>query len=134
MANLMTLDEMANYLRVTEKTLYRLIKQGRIPATKVGRQWRFDKAAIDDWLIEGSVGAKAKILVIDDEEVIRLLFKEILEELGHQVITAEVAAEAIHLVEREDYDLIFVDLKMPGVDGAEARGDGELVGSRVGYI
>ena len=53
---LMTLQEVAVYLRVTDKTIYRLLKQGSIPATKVGHQWRFDKASIDEWLQRKSVG------------------------------------------------------------------------------
>jgi excisionase family DNA binding protein len=53
MAKLMTVDEVADYLRVTKKTIYRLLKQGKISATKVGNQWRFDKGAIDGWLGRG---------------------------------------------------------------------------------
>ena len=89
MAKLMTVGEVADYLRVTEKTIYRLLERGRIPATKVGRQWRFDTTSIDKWLRQNSVKAQANILVVDDEEVVRLLFKETLGELGHKVITAE---------------------------------------------
>ena len=67
MRELMTLKEVADYLRVTKKTIYRLLEAGKIPATKVGRQWRFNKARIDEWLSERSVGGKASVLVIDDE-------------------------------------------------------------------
>jgi excisionase family DNA binding protein len=118
-AKLMTVEEVADYLRVTEKTIYRLLERGRIPATKVGRQWRFNTASIDKWLQENSAKAKGSILVVDDEEVVRLLFKETLEELGHRVITTETAAEALELVKEQDFDLAFLDLKMPGMDGAE---------------
>ena len=117
MTQLMTLQEVADYLRVTEKTIYRLLKQGRIPATKVGHQWRFDKTAIDEWLQRGSVGAKANILVIDDEESIRSLFKDTLEELGHRVIAAETGFKGLELVKQQDFDLVFLDLKMPGMVG-----------------
>jgi len=119
MVELMTLEEAAAYLRVTKKTIYRLLKQGKIPATKVGHQWRFNKASIDEWLQQKPGGAKANILVIDDEETIRSLFKEILEELGHRVITAETASKGLALVNHQDFDLVFLDLKMPGMDGAE---------------
>ena len=57
MAELMTVQELAYYLRVTKKTIYRLLRRGDIPAIKVGKQWRFDKAAIDEWLQRKSVGA-----------------------------------------------------------------------------
>ena len=119
MAKLMTVGEMADYLRVTEKTIYRLLDRGSIPATKVGRQWRFNTTSIDKWLRQNSVKTSASILVVDDEEVVRSLFKETLEELGHRVITAKTAARALELVKQRDFDLVFLDLKMPGMDGAE---------------
>ncbi len=119
MTELMTSEEVAEYLRVTGRTIYRLLSRGKIPATKVGNQWRFNKVSINEWLQQGSVGARATILVIDDEEVVRLLFKETLEELGHRVITAEIASEGLELVKQWDFDLVFLDLKMPGMDGAE---------------
>ncbi len=119
MAELMTVEEVAGYLRVTAKTVYRLLERGIIPAAKVGHQWRFDKDMIDEWLSRSSVGAKATILVIDDEEMIRLLFKETLEESGHRVILAETGSEGLELVKQRDFDLVFLDLKMPGMDGAE---------------
>jgi excisionase family DNA binding protein len=116
---LVTVEEVADYLRVTEKTIYRLLRRGKIPAIKVGQQWRFDETLIGEWLQRNTVGAEANILVIDDEEVIRLLFKETLEELGHRVITAETGSEGLELVKQRDFDLVFLDLKMPGMDGAE---------------
>jgi len=122
MTELMTVQELADYLRVTGKTIYRLLRRGRIPATKVGRSWRFDKASVDEWLSRNSVGAKATILVIDDEETIRLLFKETLEELGHIVITAETGSEGLELVKQRDFALVFLDLKMPGMLGDELFG------------
>ena len=122
MAELMTVGETADYLRVTEKTIYRLLKQGKIPATKVGRQWRFQKAAIDEWLQQGSASKGANILIIDDEEAIRLLFKATLEELGHRVTVAENGLEGLKLVKQQDFDLVFLDLKMPGMVGDELFG------------
>jgi len=119
MIELMTVQEVADYLRVTEKTIYRLLKRGNIPATKVGHQWRFEKNSIDEWLHQNSVGAGATILVVDDEEVIRQLFKETLEELGHTVILAESGSEGLEQVKQRDFALVFLDLKMPGMDGAE---------------
>ncbi len=119
MAELMTLQEVADYLRVTEKTIYRLLGRGSIPAVKVGRQWRFERMSIDDWLQQSSVGARANILVVDDEAIIRALFRETLKELGYRVLTVGTGAEGLELVKKEDFDLVFLDLKMPGMDGAE---------------
>ncbi len=119
MTELMTLREVAGYLRVTEKTIYRLLERGKIPATKVGRQWRFDRASVDAWLHDESVGGKASILVIDDEEVIRALFEATIRELGHRVVSAGTSSKGLELAKQQDFDLVFLDLKMPGMDGAE---------------
>ena len=48
----MTVRELADYLRVHPTTIYRLLKQKRIPAFKVGSDWRFDRESIDRWRLE----------------------------------------------------------------------------------
>ena len=119
MSELMTVGELAQYLRLTKRTIYRLLRSGSIPSIKVGHNWRFEKEAIDKWLHQNMEGVQARILVIDDDQIIRLLFKETLEELGHIVVTASTGAEGLDYVKRLDFDLIFLDLKMPQMDGAE---------------
>lgn len=47
---IMTLAELANYLKVAEKTVVRMAREGKIPATKVASQWRFMRSLVDDWL------------------------------------------------------------------------------------
>ena len=47
---LMTLDEVAAYLRLSRDTVYRMVQKGKIPASKVGTQWRFRKIEVDQWL------------------------------------------------------------------------------------
>ena len=49
---IMTLDEVAKYLRVHKSTVYRMAREGTIPSTKVANQWRFKKVRIDEWLME----------------------------------------------------------------------------------
>ncbi|MBA7484518.1 Regulator of RpoS [subsurface metagenome] len=122
MAELMTLEEVSQYLRVTRKTVYRLLRRGSIPAARVGHQWRFNKASIDEWLQEKSSGDRASILVVDDEEIIRTLFQETMEELGHRVVAVATGSEALELVKKQDFDLVFLDLKMPGMVGDELFG------------
>ena len=46
----LSLDELAGYLEVSKSTLYKLAQRGGIPGQKVGKQWRFHKAAINSWL------------------------------------------------------------------------------------
>jgi excisionase family DNA binding protein len=52
--NLLSADQVARYLKVDKFTIYRLVSQKKIPAFKVGNQWRFRKKMIDAWLISNS--------------------------------------------------------------------------------
>jgi CheY-like chemotaxis protein len=61
-----------------------------------------------------------KILVVDDEDNIRFLFKEELEEEGYQIEMASNGFEAIEKVKGSKFDLIVMDIKMPGMDGIQA--------------
>ena len=119
MPELMTVEDLAEYLRFTKKTIYKLLKQGRIPAIQIGKKWRFDKAILDEWLHHGMGKVRSRILVIDDDDLIRSLFKDTLEREGHGVETADTGAEGIEILKQQDYDLVFLDLKMPEMDGAE---------------
>jgi len=47
---LLSTDQLANYLKIDKFTVYRLVRQKKIPAFKVGNQWRFKKSMIDAWL------------------------------------------------------------------------------------
>ena len=62
---------------------------------------------------------KPRILVIDDEAAIRDSLRMILEYEGYEVLQAATGDEGIKLVEREAPDLVFLDIKMPGMDGLE---------------
>ena len=62
---------------------------------------------------------KARILAVDDEPVVLDSFRRILVLEGFDVDTVETGPEALGLVQRHDYDFVFTDLKMPGMDGVE---------------
>ena len=115
----MNVEELAEHLRLTKRTIYRLLKKGNIPAVKVGHNWRFNEETIDKWLQPETGAVKLRILVVDDDPIIGLLFREALETLGHAVVTADTSADGLEYVERLNFGLIFLDLKMPEMDGAE---------------
>jgi len=46
----MTIEELSKYLKISRSTLYKLAQKGNLPAQKVGRHWRFHRAAVDRWL------------------------------------------------------------------------------------
>lgn len=62
---------------------------------------------------------KARILAVDDEQVVLDSFRRILVLEGFSVDTVETGPEALGLVQRHDYDFVFTDLKMPDMDGVE---------------
>ena len=58
MDSLMTLGEVAEYLRLSKDTIYRMAQSGKIPASKAGTQWRFRQEEVDKWLEENKNVAK----------------------------------------------------------------------------
>jgi excisionase family DNA binding protein len=130
----LTTEEVLEYLQVNLRTVYRLIKAGKIPAVRVGRQWRFRKRDIDAWLDSqrprgGSRAAAAaparpaatatrpRVLVVDDEASIRDLLAKTLALAEYDVDVAPDGRSALERMRLYPYDLLIADLKMPGMDG-----------------
>jgi CheY-like chemotaxis protein len=63
--------------------------------------------------------ATKKVLVIDDDPVVGKSFQRVLGGKGYAVISAASGAEALERLAREDYDVVYTDIKMPGMDGLE---------------
>ncbi len=61
-ASLMTLSEVAGYLKVAEKTVSRMLHRGEIPAVKIANQWRFSRDTLNDWLMSGMRSAPVETL------------------------------------------------------------------------
>lgn len=55
---ILTLKELAAYLKLTEKTAYRLTSEGKLPGFKVGGSWRFKASTIQDWIKENTETTK----------------------------------------------------------------------------
>ena len=139
----LTTEEVLEYLQVNLRTVYRLIKAGKIPAVRVGRQWRFRKRDIDAWLdsqrprggsraastapAASSAGgpsarpasgtARPRVLVVDDEASIRDLLSKTLALAEYDVDVAPDGRSALERMRMYPYDLLIADLKMPGMDG-----------------
>jgi excisionase family DNA binding protein len=134
----LTTEEVLEYLQVNLRTVYRLIKAGKIPAVRVGRQWRFRKRDIDAWLdsqrprgagirpaapapgattTRATAGSRPRVLVVDDEESIRDLLAKTLALAEYDVDVAPDGRSALERMRMYPYDLLIADLKMPGMDG-----------------
>ena len=128
---LMDIKQTAEYLQMNKMTVYKLAREGKIPAFKVASEWRFKKELIEQWLMNQlkgkpemeSLGAEIKsgydktVLVVDDEEVIRDFFIRTLT--GYKVLTASSGEEALNIIRKDRPDLVLLDIKMPGIDGIE---------------
>lgn len=107
-------DRMAEYLL--------LIKEGAVD--KIVR-----KPVFKDMLLKttkellGSKGARKRILVIDDDELIREAFKSVLGQFDYDLDFAKSAQEAMSLFKSKKYHLTFLDLALPDRDGKELLGD-----------
>jgi excisionase family DNA binding protein len=119
MAELMTVEAPSKYLRLTKRTLYRLLRQGNIPWIKVGYRWRFGREATDSWFDPAATRGYGHVLVVDDDPTIGMPYATTLEERGYSVIALQTADEAMELVQRTNSGEIFVDLEMPKTKGAE---------------
>jgi excisionase family DNA binding protein len=130
----LTTEEVLEYLQVNLRTVYRLIKAGKIPAVRVGRQWRFRKRDIDAWLDSqrprggtrpspapaprpSAAAGRPRILVVDDEASIRDLLSKTLALAEYDVDVAPDGRSALDRMRVYPYDLLIADLKMPGMDG-----------------
>ena len=140
----LTTEEVLEYLQVNLRTVYRLIKAGKIPAVRVGRQWRFRKRDIDAWLdTQRPRGERApsatvsdrpqardgrsRVLVVDDESSIRELLQKTLALAEYDVDTAPDGRAALERLRLGNYDLLIADLKMPGMDGLTLDSRGEAI-------
>ncbi|HET6956018.1 MAG TPA: response regulator [Vicinamibacterales bacterium] len=131
----LTTEEVLEYLQVNLRTVYRLIKAGKIPAVRVGRQWRFRKRDIDAWLDSQrprggarptpaaparpapAGNSRPRVLVVDDEASIRDLLAKTLALAEYDVDVAPDGRSALERMRLYPYDLLIADLKMPGMDG-----------------
>ena len=65
------------------------------------------------------MNALRKVLVVDDDPIVRLSFDRVLTPKGYAVISAASGAEALDRLTNEDYDMVYTDIRMPGMDGIE---------------
>jgi excisionase family DNA binding protein len=134
----LTTADALSYLRMAPRTLYRFLASGRIPAVRIGRQWRFRKADLDRWAESRSQpllpvqrpvqktlpridtrSRMCRLLVVDDEESVRELLKRIFAEAEYQVEAVADGLAAIARLRAASFDLIVTDLRMPGMGGLE---------------
>lgn len=113
-------QEAAEFLGAHIETIRRLARRGGIPAFKVGKDWRFSKKDLREWVTnQGMHRMQNSVLVVDDEVSIAKLIRRIIGPLGYRVVAARDGQEGLREVAVQKIDLVLLDLKMPGMNGAE---------------
>jgi two-component system response regulator (stage 0 sporulation protein F) len=118
-SNLMTTKEAAEYLKLNYMTVYKLAQRGRIPASKIGGNWRFRKDLLDDWLAKQAKVVEGNVLVVDDDPGILEMLSEVISRKGFRVVAVSSGEQALQEVDKQHFDLIFLDLVLPGMSGVE---------------
>lgn len=120
---LMTASELARYLKVDLRTVYRYLKESQIPTLRMGGRWRFRRDDIDRWLLQ-CAPAKTRqaptlrVMVVEDDENLRSFLTTFLRETpGYIVEEAKDGEEALALCRTLAFNLLITDLQMPTMDG-----------------
>ncbi len=124
-------------------TVCRLAREGKVPACKVGGGWRFNKAELDALLsqkgTQSLTAAAGNILVVDDDSKLREALAEVVSGENFEVVVVGTGEEALQEIGKRVYDLVFLDLVLPGMSGVEvfrsmrARAPETLVALVTGY-
>jgi excisionase family DNA binding protein len=127
----LTTEEVLAYLQVNLRTVYRLIDAGKLPAVRVGRQWRFRRRDIDAWLDQqgaatapvpaaGPVPAPPRgprrVLGVDADAAARDTAAIALRDAGHTVDTAPDGVVGATRLAASDYDLVVTELRLPALE------------------
>jgi excisionase family DNA binding protein len=113
MHNLLTVKETAKYLRIPLPTVYYLVQRGQLPAIQIGGRWRIKKASLDKDILKEDKSGQPTVLVVDDDESLQSLFKIFLKKIGFSRVVVGTVKEALAAIEKQRFDLLFLDLKLP---------------------
>jgi excisionase family DNA binding protein len=138
------IDEVADYLRIPKSTIYKLSQKKGLPSSKIGKQLRFRKSSVDEWLTrkEGAAGAnyanyigkeiggsvnarggvsgkKKRILLIEDDQLVLKGLFRFLNAHGYNLELAVNGEEALEKIKSANFGLIICDVRMPGINGIE---------------
>jgi two-component system, response regulator, stage 0 sporulation protein F len=122
--SLITVKDVADYLKLKEQTVYLLARQHKIPSLKVGGSLRFKKSQIDSWLssrtdLTKQTSNQQRVLIVDDEEPIRSTLARMIESHGVSAVAVQSGPDAVEKARQHAFRLVFLDLNMPGMNGVE---------------
>lgn len=135
-SDILTISDAARHLQLSKESLYRYARAKVIPATKVGRHWRFSRAELDAWVRRRGPGGAAeadtsrtapaqapkmgcRVLVVDDDPAIRKLIAAWVRQAGHEAMEAVNGGDAVRLVREAGVDLVLLDVHLPDMNAPQ---------------
>ena len=115
--NLLTVKETSEYLRIPLPTVYYLVQRGKIPAIQIGGRWRIKKSTLDHDILRQDEQGQPTVLVVDDDLGVQDLFRTFLKQIGFSRVVVGTATEAIKSLQKQKFDLMFLDLLLPDAPG-----------------
>lgn len=144
---ILTIEQAAEYLKLSRDTLYRYAQSGKVPASRIGKHWRFSQANLAAWVRSSGTAEEASgsmpgvpmaavspsvsgggdepvpdseamdILIVDDDVAIGKLLCAWIQRMGHRPTLAENGTKAIGLLGERAFDLVFLDLFLGDMTG-----------------
>jgi CheY-like chemotaxis protein len=100
--------------------VYYLVQRGQIPAVQIGGRWRVKKDLLDrDVLRKEEDSGQPTVLVVDDDEALQEMFKLFLKKAGLSRLVVGTGKDAYAALEKQKFDLCFLDLQLPDITGDE---------------
>lgn len=136
MKEYLTIQETAAFLELPIDTIYKFARTSKLPASKVGRYWRFEKSKIEEWRLLNNlqIGNSLQIMVVDDEPIVRDLISTWLRSMGHTVDAVNGGEKALELGRIQQYDLVFLDLHMPHRTGPDVLRSFRKLGPQTEFV
>jgi excisionase family DNA binding protein len=113
---MLSVEETAERLGLHEETVRRFAREGRIPAFKAGRSWRFSEEALAEWVKRQSQSGHTPpcVLIVDDESEIRNFVAVVLEAEGFRVVGVDSPDAGVERLKQDPPDIVILDLIFHG--------------------
>ena len=111
----MTVAELSQYLKLDRMTIYKMLKEGTVPASRIGHQWRFFREDVDNWLRSHSTRQQRTALIVNSDATTRDLIEVEFSDHHFDVVTASTADEAIEVASERQFNVVFLELNRPAI-------------------
>jgi len=118
---LLTVREVAEFLHVHPNTVRQWSEKGLIRSCRVGSRGdrRFSVADVNGIVSSSGRSPSGIVLIVDDDPAVRELLADVVMREGYAAVSVGSAEEALEELQRQQYDLVFLDLALPGLSGLE---------------